>query len=126
MNIKLVKKIREKKHKNVRFCIPFALNCGKCKAFYDKNKRIYATKYVVMEKFEVYYFKFVCRSCKDDVILQTDLKSASYLPYYNCISNMKLNKETNNIVVFSLEEKYKNHKNSIQKILDNLNLTDEE
>eukprot|EP00835_Amoeboradix_gromovi_P004889 NODE_413_length_9103_cov_0.450911.p2 type:complete len:223 gc:universal NODE_413_length_9103_cov_0.450911:1316-648(-) len=70
-----------KKHKKVRLCAPFTMQCEKCHEFVHKGKKFNARKehthqyFMTIEKFR-FYIK--CTLCSSEIIFETDPERADY------------------------------------------------
>ena len=70
-----------KKHKKVRLCAPFTMQCESCHEFIHKGKKFNARKehthqfFMTIEKFR-FYIK--CTLCSKEILFQTDPETADY------------------------------------------------
>eukprot|EP00834_Sanchytrium_tribonematis_P002684 NODE_88_length_21789_cov_0.534440.p11 type:complete len:230 gc:universal NODE_88_length_21789_cov_0.534440:18036-18725(+) len=70
-----------KKHKKVRLCAPFTMNCEKCHEFIHKGKKFNARKEHTHQFFmtiEIFRFYIKCTLCSTEIIFATDPENADY------------------------------------------------
>ncbi len=99
-----------KKHKKVRLCAPFTMQCLKCHEYVYKGKKFNARKehthqfFMTIEKFR-FYIK--CTLCSSEILFETDPEHADY----------KVVKGAKRMAEPHMEEKMKDILNTVRKDL---------